>query len=348
MRGLTLPIVLGVAVVAGCHPADRIDEYTIAAFGTQMRVQIRGTDVATANAAVAAVDREMQQLHRRWHAWEPGLLVDINHAISEGRRIELPRRVIAAIEHARGLERASGGRFNPAIGRLLALWGFHASELPEGPPPAESDIERLVEANPSMADLVIEDGTLASTNPAVQLDFGAYIKGVAVDRALTILADAGVPDAIVNAGGDLGVIGTRGKRPWRAAVRHPDADDGRLLARLEVFDGERVFTSGNYLRYRSDEGIRYGHIIDPRDGLPADHVASVTVVHDNGAEADAAATALAVAAPGEWPAVAAAMGIDKVMRVDASGTVRLTPRMRERTRFDHAPPRVETVSVTGR
>lgn len=298
-----------------------------------------------ADAAVAAVDRELQMMHRRWHAWEPGLLADVNRALAEGGQIELSADTLAVIERARELERSSNGLFNPAIGRLLALWGFHASELPHGPPPTPAAIEEQVRQAPSMADLDIGAGELSSRNRAVQLDFGAYIKGVAVARALEILAKHGIEHAIVNAGGDLGVIGRRGDRPWRAAVEHPDGTGGRYLADLEVRDGEFVFTSGNYRRYRQGDGIRYGHIIDPRDGYPADGVRSVTAITRDGGKADAAATALAVADVGEWPAVARKLGVELVMRVGADGLIEITPAMAARVRWHRQPDRVQVVSL---
>jgi thiamine biosynthesis lipoprotein len=57
---------------------------------------------------------------------------------------------------------------------------------------------------------------------------------------------------------------------------------------------------------------------------------AVTVIADNGTLADAAATALFVAGPDAWLPVAAELGIAAVLRVDASGTIEMTPSMRER------------------
>lgn len=338
-------MLLALSLPSACSRTPEPVDHRIAAFGTEVIVTIRGGEQIDVPSAVAAVDRELQRIHRRWHAWEPGMLEDINRAIAEGRTIELDPEAITVIEEARRLERLSDGLFNPAIGRLLALWGFHASELPQGPPPTHSKIAHLLDRAPSMSDLELSGDELSSGNPAVQLDFGAYIKGVGVARALEILASAGVEHAIVNAGGDLGVIGRRGRRPWRAAVEHPDGGGGRYLAALDVQDGEFVFTSGNYRRYLQSEGIRHGHIIDPRDGYPADRVSSVTVVHDDGGEADAAATALAVARPDEWLAVARNLGVERVMRVEADGTIRVTPAMNARIQWRERPDSVRVVAM---
>src|SRR5690625_7732695 len=83
------------------------------------------------------------------------------------------------------------------------------------------------------------------------------------------------------------------------------------LAHIDRMVYQFEFTSGNSPRYRQHEGLRYGHLIDPRSGYPADSVQSVTVIDTRGGRADAAATALAVAGPDEWQAVARRMEIGR-------------------------------------
>lgn len=333
-------------LLLSCSRPPELVHHHLAAFGTEVTITLLAD--GEAGQTLARVDRELQRMHRDWHAWEPGRLGQINQAIAEGRCVDLPEDVATVIEQTRELERRSQGLFNPAIGRLLTLWGFHSSELPMGPPPTEAEIAELVSRSPSMRQLHIGHGRLCSDNRAVQLDFGGYIKGVAVERALKLLAASGLRHAIVNAGGDLGVIGQRGQRPWRAAVQHPDGHSGHHVAMLEVHAGEFLFTSGNYRRYRQGDGIRHGHIIDPRDGYPADAVSSVSLIAEDGGLADAAATALAVANAGEWLGIADALGIDKVMRITADGSVELTPQMAARAQWREPPDRIHLISTRER
>lgn len=339
----TLACLLVLGLLLSCGRSPEFARHHLAVFGTEVTVTLEAD--REAGQALARADRELQRMHRDWHAWEPGRLWQINRAIAEGRCLDLPPDAAAVIERARELEHRSGGLFNPAIGRLLALWGFHASELPEGPPPAESEIADLVSRSPAMRQLHIRHGRLCSNNRTVQLDFGAYIKGVAIERALELLAESGLQHAIVNAGGDLGVIGQHGRRHWRAAVQHPDGRSGHHVAMLEVHDGEFVFTSGNYRRYRQGDGIRHGHIIDPRDGYPADAVNSVSLIAEDGGLADAAATALAVAGKSEWLEIAGALGIDKVMRIKADGSVELTPEMAARVQWREQPDGIDLTAT---
>jgi thiamine biosynthesis lipoprotein len=225
----------------------------------------------------------------------------------------------------------SGDRFNPAIGSLIALWGFHRDDPSGSRPPSADQIERLVAANPRMSDLILDGIRLYSTNPAVQLDFGAFGKGYGVDLAIRHLRDLGVKNAIVNAGGDLRAIGSRAGRPWRVAIRRPSG--GGVFATIDVQGDESVFTSGDYERNFVFEGRTYHHIIDPKTGRPARDTRAVTVVHTDAITADAAATALFIAGPEDWEEVAKAMGIRYVLLLDSAGLLHMNPAMAQRIRL---------------
>ncbi|HET9679933.1 MAG TPA: FAD:protein FMN transferase, partial [Gammaproteobacteria bacterium] len=204
-----------------------------------------------------------------------------------------------------------------------------------------------VAKKPSMDDLTIHDGVLSSNNPAVRLDFGAYAKGVAVKRAIAILRNYGIENAIANAGGDLQAIGHyqtgNESRPWRIGIRHPRKHD-QVLASITLKPGEAVFTSGDYERYYEYHGKRYHHILDPATGYPARGVRSVTVIHTNPALADAASTALFVAGVDDWQNVAHAMGLRYVMLVDSQGVAHLTAPMHKRLQFEIEPSPTSKVS----
>jgi thiamine biosynthesis lipoprotein len=185
-----------------------------------------------------------------------------------------------------------------------------------------------------MADIRRDGIKIQTQNPALKLDFGAFAKGYAVDRAIDVLREMGINNAVVNAGGDLRAIGRHGDRPWRVGIRHPR--EAGILASVEVEGDESVFTSGDYERYFDWEGTRYDHIIDPRSGYPAQGLSSVTVFSRQADLADAAATALFVAGPEEkdWLPVARAMGITGAMLVDDEGRVQITPGIRKRLYFE--------------
>jgi len=322
-----LPVLLLAACARAAGPVQR----SFFAMGTLVEVTLYDVPQERAERLLDDIEADFQRMHHEWHAWEEGPLVHVNRAIAQGRSVEIPAVIAPLLPPAIRLSEASNHLFNPAIGRLIALWGFQSDE-PARQPPDPADIERLVRANPRMTDLVIEDGRLRSRNPMVQLDFGGFAKGWAIDRVIEKLRAAGVENAIVNAGGDLRAIGRHGNRPWRVGVRHPRRKDA-LLAVLEVQGDESVFTSGDYERYFEYQGRRYHHIIDPRTGWPAEGAASVTLIHREAATADAAATALLIAHEDEWREIARRMGIDQVLRVEQDGRIVMTPAMARRARL---------------
>ncbi|MGD8384170.1 MAG: FAD:protein FMN transferase [Lysobacterales bacterium] len=322
---------LSVLLLLGACESRQEQTAELFVFGTIAEIKLWGVTPDKASQAFAQLDRMFQAMHHDWHAWKPGRLTAINKAFKAGRTAVADPEIITMIRRSQQLEKATGGRFNPAIGALIELWGFHTSDFPIiGPPPSQAQIDRLLKAAPSTLDIHIDGLRVSSDNPAVQLDFGGIAKGYAVDLAVARLRKLGIDNAIVNAGGDLRAIGKHGKRPWRVAVRKPG---GGNIGSIEVRGDEAIFTSGNYERFRQDKTRRYPHILDPATGWPAKDIASVTVISDEGMLADAAATALVVAGLDDWPQVAAALKLDQVAVVDEHGTVYLTPAMQKRIEF---------------
>jgi thiamine biosynthesis lipoprotein len=300
-------------------------------FGTIVEIKLWGASREQSDRAFSEIQQMFQGMHRDWHAWEPGLLVDINTAFSAGAAVTATPDIAEMIRVSQWAEEKSGGCFNPAIGGLVELWGFHTSDYPIiGPPPGQAEIDAILSHHPSTRDIRIDGLQLTSNNPYVQLDFGGIAKGYAVDLAVARLRELRIGSAIVNAGGDLRAFGRHGERPWRVAVRKPG---GGTVGTVEVRGDEALFTSGNYERFRQDDLERYAHILDPRTGWPVRHVASATVISANGVVADAAATALIVAGLDGWADVARSMGLDQVLIIDEEGKVYLTPAMEARVQF---------------
>lgn len=326
---------LGFLLLAGCAREEPVYSEQLFTFGTLVEISTYGTPPAEARAAVAAVTGQLNQWHQDWHAWQPGTLTRFNAALQSGQPTPIPATLAPLLQRSQQLAQVSDELFNPAVGKLSALWGFAQDELPSGPPPESSAIAALREAQPRMSDITLTPRTAQSRNPAVQLDFGAIAKGYAVDLAVAQLKARGLRNAIVNMGGNLRAYGQHGDRPWRIGIRHPRGQG--ILASVTIQGDEAVLTSGDYERFYMYQGQRYHHIMDPRRGGPARGLTSVTVIYADATTADAASTALFVAGPEHWPRIARQMGISHVMVVEESGKISLTPAMAQRVHFELKP-----------
>jgi thiamine biosynthesis lipoprotein len=331
-----LPGLLFAAVAALPYVRATAAEYRASSyvFGTMVEITVADGDTALARDVVGRIFRDFDRMHRELHAWQPGKLVALNQAIAGGKKnIQTTKEIAALILETQHLAARSEGLFNPAIGKLIGLWSFHRDK-PGGSPPGPEEIARLVHANPRMSDLSVQGDVVTSTNPAVQLDFGGYAKGYALDRAADILRENGIESALVNVGGNIMALGRHAGRLWRIGLESPRGKG--VLATIELTDGEAIGTSGDYRRYFEIDGKRYSHIIDPRTGYPVPGVQSVTVLVPKqagaGALSDAASKPIFIEGPGGWKEAAARMGVSCAMLVDSDGVVHVTRELSARIR----------------
>jgi thiamine biosynthesis lipoprotein len=325
-------------LLAGCRGADTpVFTTQFVAFDSAVDLSIVGVSRQQALEAAQQAERELIFLDHAWHAWEAGPMLRVNELLPRGEPFAAPPSLLPLIRQSLVLAQQSDNLFNPAVGRLQTLWGFH-TDVPEcRPPPSSAAIRRLVRAQPTMADLYLDGILLQSDNPAVQLDFDAIATGAAMDIVMKGLRDQGIRNALINAGGNLRVSGNRAGRPWRAPVRR--AGGTAVMGIIDISGDASLFTSGNHRRNFIYEGTLYHNVIDPRSGWPANGFQAVTVLYDgDAAVANAAATALMVAGPERWHEIAQRMGIHDVLAVDEAGTLHMSPSMQQRIQLLDSHP----------
>ncbi len=339
-RFLAGGLTAGALGLLGCAHEASVHRQRWYYFGTLVDVTVVHADARRVAHALQRVSALFGDIHRNLHAWRPGELQRINHAIAVGEAVSIAPSTVRMIADIQDQHVRSGGAFNPAVGELIGLWGFHDDELPTGRPPSRKRIDELVDRQPSPLDIDVSGGRLISRNRHVQLDLGGYGKGYALDAGMALFREAGLTDVIINAGGDLNVSGRQNRRAWRVGIRDPGGHGA--MGYLQTAGSEAVYTSGSYERYLDVDGKRYAHIIDPRDGMPVDDIVSATVVDSAGTRADAAATALAVAGR-QWRDVAEFLGVREAMVIDSQGGIALTTAMADRVSLDARTRRQVTV-----
>lgn len=233
---------------------------------------------------------------------------------------ELPGELVFLLDLAGRLRERTGGLFEPAIGRVVDLWGFG----PSGPVTSPPDPVALAAAVGALGPIT-RDGGMVHLATGTTLDLGGLAKGYAVDEAVRILRAAGVP-ALVDAGGDLACTGPKPDgRPWTIGIQHP-RDPGGLIGVVELASGA-VVTSGDYERSFVQGGVRYHHLLDPRTGRPGRSHISATVAAPTCAVADGWSTALFLLGPGELARRRPDPGVEALL-VLPGGELERTPGFR--------------------
>lgn len=330
-----LLVMLAVLLLAGCRqpPLQQQESYV---FGTRVEVLTVSEDAVKGQQAIATVLREFDRLHRAYHAWEPSELSALNDDLLAGKTRQVSPELAALIREAQQMAALGQYRFDPGIGRLIALWGFHSDEFkPQLPDPAT--LAAWQAARPGIADLTITaDGRVSSRNRQVALDFGGYLKGVALDRAATILKQQGITSALINIGGNVLALGDKQGTPWKVGIQHPRQPGP--LATLTLADGEAIGTSGDYQRFFELDGLRYCHLLDPQTARPVQHTAALTVVIPAGSwqgmqagmRSDASSKPVFIAGPAGWRQAARTMGLEQVLRVGSDGKIEVTAALAKR------------------
>ncbi|MBI3839608.1 MAG: FAD:protein FMN transferase [Planctomycetia bacterium] len=251
-------------------------------------------DTEAALAALDLVDRVEGQLSVFRNQSE---ISRLNRLAAHGPVVVEPR-LFALIDQAVQLHAATHGAYDITSGPLSRAWGFmrRSGSIP--------DAETLAAARDCVGSQYLKldraDNSVHFLRPGLEINLGSIGKGYALDRCGELLAAEGIHDFLLH-GGNSSVLarGAHGSLPsdqgWSVGVRNPLRPD-RRLGELRLND-RALATSGSGTQFFIHDGRRYGHILDPRSGWPAEGVLSVTVLAPTAAEADALSTAFYVLGP---------------------------------------------------
>ena len=260
-----------------------------------------------ADIVIADVER-LEALYSRYR--ESSLLSQINRTAAEGGSIALDDETAGILNYAAACHAQSGGLFDITSGILRRAWRFDSGELPD-----ETLIQSLLEKI-GWEKLRWQPPTLSFPVAGMEIDFGGIVKEYAVDRAATLCVQEGFENAVINLGGDVRVVGPRADgSPWRVGIRHPRSRS-RVAQTVSLHKGA-VASSGDYERCITLNGVRYGHILNPKTGWPVRHMAAVSVVGELCVVAGSAST-IGMLKEAEGPRWLAELGLPHIW-IDTEG-----------------------------
>jgi thiamine biosynthesis lipoprotein len=245
--------------------------YAFKAMGSPCELRLYG---AAADDVACAARSEALRLEAKYSRYRAdSLATRINASAGDLQGLDVDPETARLLEYAETAWRESDGRFDITSGILRRAWSFESGRLP-----SPREVEALLPLI-GWGKLRWRAPRLVLPQAGMELDFGGFVKEYAADLVAARCRALGVRHGLVDLGGDLAVIGPHPDgRPWRIGVRDPRAP-GRALAQLALAAGG-VATSGDYERCMIVDGVRYGHILDPRSGWPVRGLRSATALAD--------------------------------------------------------------------
>jgi thiamine biosynthesis lipoprotein len=302
-----------------------------AAMGTVLEIDLRGLARERADALLESLFAEVAEQDRLFSRFEPqAALAALNARAGSGWQPVDPR-LAAIAEQSVALSRATRGSFDVTVGPLVELWTRAGQRgiLPRPGAIAEArsrvGVDRIaVRVSPPAIELAA----------GASLDLGGIAKGFALDRLLPRIEASGASAALLSFGqSSVHALGAPAGEPgWRILL--PDAADG-FAGVIELRD-RALSVSSSVGQSSVIEGRRYGHVIDPRTGMPITAPRLAAVVAASGAAAEALSKALLLLDEAEAAAVLAELPGAHALRIEADGRRWYSEGWLRATRF--APP----------
>lgn len=290
-----LIILFALAAISCARPPEIID-LSGQTMGTRYTIKIVDHEGTFERSDLQAeVDATLEAVNARFSNWDPNSEVSRFNAAQANEFIAVSPAFRSLMRTADTIYAQSDGQFDVTLSPLIELWGFGASPDNRGHSPEQSAIDTaLAQIRQGEVLSWSDDGTaLRKNTPDASINFAAIAKGAGVDEVAEALAQAGARDFMVEIGGEVYAAGHNGSgQPWRLGIERPDSPN-RQVEEIVVLSDMGMATSGDYRNYFEEDGVRYTHIIDAQTGRPVTHkTASVTVLAETSAEADAWATGL--------------------------------------------------------
>lgn len=240
------------------------------AMSSDGEIRLTACDAAIAQAGVQQALAEIRRIEHKYSRFRADSVLSRINAAAGSAALAVDAETAGLLQFAAQLHAQSGGLFDISSGVLRQAWDFKTARLPSA--------QTLAALRPRVGWPQVEwDGcTIRLPQAGMELDFGGFGKEYALDRAATLLLEAGLTQGFINLGGDIRVLGPQADgSAWLFGIQHPRRP-AATIASIPLARGA-LTTSGDYERFFERDGRRYCHILDPFTGWPVTHWQSVSV-----------------------------------------------------------------------
>ena len=280
--------------------------------GTFAAITLIHPSRARADEAIGMAFDEMDRVGRLLTRYQPASAVGTLNR--DGFANGLPPEVMAVLSRSLHFNRLSRGAFDVTVKPLVDLYRDHFAS--HQTPPSSRQINDALDRVDSRA-ICLGSNSARFEKEGMGITLDGIAKGYIIDCGIAVLMKNRVGHGLINAGGDIRVVGGRdGKTPWSVAIQNPEKN-GKNIHRLRMINGA-IATSGNYEVYFDREKL-YHHIMNPLNGGPAPEFKSVTVLAGNAMDADALSTAVFVSGVNAGKALIEALPGTECLLIGARG-----------------------------
>ncbi len=266
-------------------------ERTLKLMGSRYEITVVAGNEEEGNRYINMAVDEISRIEKIISSWDPNSQTSQVNANAGIAPVKVDPELFHLVERALQISKVTDGAFDISYAAMDKIWTFDGTlqEMPD-----EAVIRQSV-AKVGYKNIILdkEKGTVFLKLTGMKIGFGAIGKGYSADKAKKLLMDAGVPAGMINASGDLNCWGARPDgTPWLVGITNP-MNKNNVFSWFPIRNSA-VVTSGDYEKFVMLNGKRYAHIIDPRTGIPASGLTSVTIFAPNAELADALATSVFV------------------------------------------------------
>lgn len=284
---LALLLILIITLITACNTKEEPEKTlsrTGLEIGTVVSITLYGTDDESTMDGVFEILKEIDK--------DFSLTIDSSEINKINKNaynspVEINDDLINVIEDSLYYSKLSNGLFDISIEPLVALWGIGTEHAKV---PSDEELKSVL-AMINYKNIHLDNNMISFDENFTKLDLGAIAKGYAADRIVDYLKEKGVDRAIISLGGNVYALGSKSEdASWRIGIQNPNEGRGDIIGSLSV-SNKSVVTSGLYERYFEEDGIRYHHILNTKDGYPIDNeVLGVSILSNKSIDGDALST----------------------------------------------------------
>ena len=274
-----------------CWAQNVMVERQMTLMGSIFNISIVERDSLTANLRIDETVAEISRIENLISEWQPHTQISQVNQNAGIRPVKVDPEVFDLTKRAIYYSELSNGAFDITTAAMDKVWKFDGSMTEK---PSEEAIRYSIR-NVGFKNIILDSvhSTIYLKNKGMKIGFGSIGKGYAADRGRSVMKQKKVIAGMVNASGDLSTWGhPMNSEHWAIGIKNPFRK--HKLAQILKLDHESVATSGNYEKFAEIDNVRYSHIINPKTGMPATGLTSVTVYGPSAEFCNALSTSIMV------------------------------------------------------